>query len=175
MNEINLTLPNDFDKLSSLKCGDVVYLSGKIFTARDATHKRLIDIINRGEKLPFDLSSGAIYYAGPCPKDDAHVIGSIGPTSSYRMDKFTPTLLDNGLKVMIGKGERSEEVISSIKKNKAVYLVAVGGAGALYAKHVKSAKIIAFNDLISEAVYLLDVNSFPLIVGVDSYGNSVYK
>lgn len=158
----------------SLKAGDTVLLSGRVYTARDAAHQRLIDMLNSGEELPFDLDGATIYYAGPTEAPKGLAVGSCGPTTSCRMDSFTPTLLENGLCCMIGKGDRSDDVIASMIKNKAVYLCAVGGAGALAAKCIKKAKVIAFSDLGPESIKELELKDFPLIVGIDSLGNSLF-
>ena len=166
--------PLTYDEIKNLKAGESVFLSGYIYTARDAAHKRLVELIKSGEKLPFDVSDQVIYYAGPSPAKPYMAIGSVGPTSSYRMDSYAPYLLDMGLKGMIGKGERSKDVINSIVKNKAVYFGAIGGAAALISKCVKSSEVIAYRDLGSEAVRKLYVEKFPLIVIVDSDGNNYY-
>lgn len=157
-----------------IKAGDRVYLSGVVYTARDAAHKRIKSMLDNGEKLPFDLNNALIYYAGPTPTPEGLTIGSCGPTTSSRMDKFAPEFLDFGLKGMIGKGPRSNEVIDAIIRNKAVYFCATGGAGALASKHIKSCKVIAFNDLGCESIKKLEFDKFPLIVGIDSFGNSIF-
>ena len=157
-----------------LNAGDRILLSGVVYTARDAAHKRIKAMIDNGSELPFDLDGAAIYYAGPTPTPDRLSIGSCGPTTSSRMDKFAPTLLDMGLKCMIGKGPRSKEVVDSIIKNKAVYFCAVGGAGALASKHIKSCEVIAFDDLGCESIKKLEFVDFPLIVGIDSMGKSIF-
>lgn len=159
------------DVLKKLKAGDGVLLCGTIFTARDEAHKRLIKL----KKLPFDIKGAVIYYTGPTPAKPGQIIGSCGPTSSYRMDKYTPELLKSGLKAAIGKGCRSKETVSALKKYKAVYFAAAGGVGALLSKCVKKSEIIAFADLGCEAVYKLDVKDFPLIVINDIYGNDLYQ
>jgi fumarate hydratase subunit beta len=158
----------------SLKVGDYVYISGTIYTARDAAHKRMYEAIKRKEKLPFSLKDSIIYYMGPSPAREGKVIGSAGPTTSSRMDKYTPDLLDLGLKGMIGKGKRSPEVLESVKKNQAVYFAAVGGAGALLSKKIKKSCIIAYEDLGTEAIRELEVENFPVIVIVDAEGNCLY-
>lgn len=173
MKKINL--PLDEKTIESLSAGDSVLISGQMFTSRDAGHKRLVGMIEKGEKLPIDIKGHTVYYVGPCPKKEGQVIGSCGPTTSGRCDAYTPLLLQKGLKGMVGKGWRNEKVIEEMKKQKAVYFAAVGGAGALYADCVKEAKLIAFEDLGAEALYLLTVKDFPAIVAVDSKGNSVYK
>ncbi len=162
------------DKVQGLKSGDYVYISGTIYTARDAAHKRLFEAYNKGEALPIELSNNIIYYLGPSPAREGQVIGSAGPTTSSRMDKYTPLLLENGLSGMIGKGKRSMEVISSIVKNKAVYFAAVGGAGALLSKCIKEAEVVAYDDLGTEAIRKLRVEKLPVIVVIDSEGNNLY-
>ena len=159
----------------NLKSGDYVYLSGVIYTARDAAHKRMHESMKNGEPLPFDLDGNVIYYLGPSPAREGQIIGSAGPTTSSRMDKYTPDMLDQGLKGMIGKGKRSEEVISAIKRNKAVYFAAVGGAGALLSKCIKKSEIIAYDDLGTEAVRRLWVEELPVIVVIDSFGHNLYE
>lgn len=170
-----LTLPLSGDTIKSLNAGDIVSLSGVIYTARDAAHKRMTDALKNGETLPFSLIRAAIYYAGPTPAKDGEIIGSCGPTTSARMDDYTPTLLDNGLAVMIGKGKRSDAVVESMKKNGAVYFVAVGGAAALVKNCVKDCSVVAYPDLGCEAVHRLYVENFELLVGTDCRGNSVLK
>lgn len=167
--------PLTYDEIENLKAGDSIFLSGYIYTARDAAHKRLVELIKSGQKLPFDISDEVIYYAGPSPAKLGMPIGSVGPTSSYRMDSYAPYLLDMGLKGMIGKGARSRNVINSIVKNKAVYFGAIGGVAVLISKCVKSAEVIAYRDLGAEAVRKLYVEKFPLIVIVDKYGNNYYE
>ncbi len=169
-----ITTPLTADIVKTLKSGDRVLLSGKIYTARDAAHKRLVELIDRNERLPFDISGQVIYYVGPTPAKPGYVIGSAGPTTSYRMDAYTPKLLSIGLKGMIGKGMRSEEVKKAIKKYRAVYFAAIGGLGALLSKRVKSARVIAYDDLGPEAIRELEVEDFPLIVINDCYGNDLY-
>ncbi|AGC68237.1 tartrate/fumarate subfamily Fe-S type hydro-lyase beta subunit [Thermoclostridium stercorarium subsp. stercorarium DSM 8532] len=169
-----ITTPLTKDKIEILKAGDVVELSGTVYTARDAAHKRLFEMILAGEKLPFDLSDQVIYYMGPCPAPPGRVIGSAGPTTSGRMDYYTPKLIEMGITGMIGKGQRSREVIDAMVKYGAVYFGAVGGAGALISKSVQSQEIIAFEDLGTEAVRKLSVVNFPLIVVIDRYGNNMY-
>jgi fumarate hydratase subunit beta len=171
---IKITTPLSVDIRKNLKAGDEVLITGTILTARDAAHKRLCDILKKGKKLPLNLKDAVIYYCGPTPARPGKAIGSCGPTTSSRMDAFTPQLIRLGLAGMIGKGDRSEEVVEAIKKNKCVYFLAVGGIGALLSTKVKSAKAILFNDLGPEAIYKLEVKDFPLLVGVDSKGNNVY-
>ena len=173
-NKIHITTPLTDEIISNLKSGDEVLISGTIYTARDAAHKKLIDSINSGESLPFDIKNAVIYYVGPSPKKPGDVIGSAGPTTSYRMDAYTPTLLDLGLKGMIGKGSRNKNVVESIKKNHAVYFAAIGGAGALISSTIKSSEVIAYEELGPEAVHKLTVEDFPAIVVLDSGGNDLY-
>lgn len=173
MKKINLPL-ND-ETIQNLKAGDAVLLSGQMFTARDAGHKRLTALINEGKPLPIDLKGQTVYYVGPCPKKPDAVIGSCGPTTSGRCDGYTALMLQNGLKGMVGKGWRKQEVIEEMKKQKAVYFAAIGGAGALYTDCVKKADLVAFEDLGAEALYLLTVQDFPAIVATDCQGNSIYK
>lgn len=162
-------------KIPDIKAGDKVLLSGTVYTARDAAHKRLLDLIKNGKNLPFDIKNATIYYAGPTPTPDNLAIGSCGPTTSSRMDIFTPTLLDLGLKCMIGKGERNKAVCDSIVKNKAIYLCAIGGAGALAAQCISSCEVVAFDDLGCESVKKLEFNSFPLIAAIDCHGGNLFK
>jgi fumarate hydratase subunit beta len=170
-----ITTPMTEEAIKDLKAGDSVLISGVIYTARDAAHKRLIELLDKGEKLPIDVKGEAIYYVGPTPAKPGMVIGSAGPTTSYRMDAYTPQLLDLGLKGMIGKGLRSKEVVESIIKNKAVYFGAIGGAAALIAKAVKRSEIIAYEDLGSEAIRRLEVEELPVVVIIDSEGNNLYE
>lgn len=160
--------------VEKLRAGDRVYLSGVVYTARDAAHKKIKSMLDNGEKLPFDLNNALIYYAGPTPTPDGLAIGSCGPTTSSRMDKFAPEFLDCGLKGMIGKGPRSKEVIESIIRNKAIYFCATGGTGALASKHITSCEVIAFDYLGCESVKKLELDRFPLIVGIDNNGNSIF-
>ena len=157
-----------------LRSGESVLLTGVIYTARDAAHRRFLDLLDRGETLPIDLSGQILYYAGPVPARPGKVIGPIGPTSSYRMDPFTPRLLERGLKGMIGKGNRSDAVVRAIRQHKAVYLASVGGTAALSARCVAEAEIIAFEDLGPEAVYRLEVHEFPLVVAIDWQGGNLF-
>jgi fumarate hydratase subunit beta len=159
----------------AVKAGDRVLLSGTIYTARDAAHKRISDLLNKIVKTPFELSGSAIYYCGPSPAKPGTAIGACGPTTSARMDVFTPKMLENGVKILIGKGRRSKEVCSSIAKNKAVYFIATGGVAALLSKTVVKAEVCAFKDLGPEAVYKLEVKDMPLIVAIDSGGNDIFK
>ncbi len=168
-------LPLTEDVVSSLKIGDELLLSGTIYTARDAAHKRLYELISKNKKLPIDIDGEVIYYCGPAPAKKNKPIGSCGPTTSKRMDAFTPALLSKGMAAMIGKGRRSKDVIASIKKNKGVYLIAIGGAGAYFADKVKRSELICYEDLGPEAIYKLWVEDFPVVVGIDSKGNSIFK
>ena len=162
-------------KAPGLRAGDRVILSGTVYTSRDAAHKRLVSIINEGGGLPFTLDGACIYYAGPTPAPEGLPIGSCGPTTSSRMDPFAPLLLDNGLCAMIGKGERNEAVCEAVKRNKAVYLCAIGGAGALAAKCVEECEEIAFFDLGCESVKRIKIKDFPLVVGIDCHGGTMFK
>jgi len=170
-----LNLPLTKQQLLSLKAGEHVLLSGEIITARDAAHKRLADLLNSGAPLPFDLNGKTVYYAGPCPAPDGFSCGACGPTTSGRVDGYTPLMLQNGLAAMIGKGDRSQEVYDAIKQRGSVYFAAIGGAGALYGAAVTSSRVLAFPELLSEAVHLLEIRDFPVIVAIDSQGNSIYK
>ena len=174
-NRVILEAPFTDKKIKSLKAGEMVYISGTIYTGRDAAHKRLFEMIERGEKMPFDFTGQAIYYAGPCPAKPGKPIGSVGPTTGGRMDAYSPLLIEHGLKVMIAKGSRSDEVIDAIKKHTGVYLAAIGGAAALMARCVESAEVIAFDDLGTEAIRKLQVNQLPVIVVIDSEGNNSYE
>lgn len=170
-----ITTPLTKDKVEDLKAGDYVYITGTIYSARDAAHKRMYETMLEGKEIPYDLKDSIVYYLGPTPEREGQVIGSAGPTTSSRMDKYTPLLLDHGLKGMIGKGRRSKEVIDSMVKNKAVYFAAVGGAGALLSKKIKASKVIAYDDLGTEAIRELYVEDFPVIVVIDSAGNNLYE
>ena len=163
------------EAIADLKAGEVVLLSGVIYTGRDAAHKRLVEALDRGEELPFELQDQVIYYVGPTPEKPGQIFGSAGPTTSYRMDAYAPRLLDLGLKGMIGKGYRSDEVTESIRKNKAVYFGAIGGLGATIGKSVKETKIIAYEDLGAEAIRRIVVEDLPVTVLTDSQGNDLYK
>lgn len=162
------------EKAWELKAGDRILLSGVVYTARDAAHKRIFELLDRGEKLPFDMNGAVIYYTGPTPAKEGRPVGSCGPTTSSRMDKFTPRLLDIGLCAIIGKGERDEAVSQAIRRNKGVYFCAVGGAGALMASHVTEAEEIAFKDLGCESVKRLLVDKLPLTVAIDSSGGNIF-
>ena len=160
---------------NSLKAGDYVYLTGTIYTARDAAHKRMQETLDRGEELPLKMRNNVIYYMGPSHAREGRQIGSAGPTTASRMDKYAPRLLDLGLKGMIGKGKRSKEVADAIVRNGAVYFAAVGGAGALLSKSITSSEVIAYDDLGTEAIRRLTVNNFPVIVVIDAQGNNLYE
>jgi fumarate hydratase subunit beta len=171
---IKISTPLTVEKTKKLKAGDKVYLSGTIYTARDAAHARLIEAIKNDQALPFDLKDQILYYVGPAPAKEGHVIGSAGPTTSYRMDDLTIPLLQLGLKGMIGKGIRSAEVIQGIQENKAIYFAAIGGAGALIADCIQKSEIIAYEDLKTEAIRKLEIKDMPLYVVIDSDGNNLY-
>lgn len=171
----NIALPLTKDTIKNLKAGDQVLLSGTLLTARDAAHKKMIEYIERGEDLPFEIQGQTIYYTGPCPAKPGGVIGPAGPTTSGRMDKYTPKLLEMGLAGMIGKGNRSSEVIESIIKNQGVYFGAIGGAGALISKCIISQKVIAWKELGTEAVREIEIAEMPVIVLIDSRGDNLYK
>lgn len=173
--KIKITTPLTKEKVKGLKAGDEVLITGVIYTGRDAAHKKLVDCINNNEKLPFELKDAIIYYVGPAPAQPGQIIGSCGPTTSYRMDDLTEPLLDLGLTGMIGKGKRNNVVVNSMKKNTAVYFAAIGGAGALIANTIKKSEIIAYEELGSEAVRRLEVADFPCIVVIDSEGNNMYE
>lgn len=173
--EKKITMPLTAEKTKELHCGDNVLISGVIYTGRDAAHKRFVELLEQGGELPIDVKDAVIYYVGPAPAQPGQVIGSAGPTTSYRMDAYAPALLDIGLKGMIGKGKRSPEVVDSMKKNQAVYFGAIGGAGALLAKCIKKAEVVAYEDLGAEAVRRLEVEDLPAIVVIDSEGNDLYE
>ena len=170
-----IKLPITENDIKDLKAGDSVLLSGTIITGRDAAHKRFFFFFLQNKLLPIDVSGELIYYVGPAPAKPGYAVGPAGPTSSYRMDKYAPALLDLGLKGMIGKGARNKDVIDAIVRNKAVYFVAIGGAAALIAKSIKEEKILCYEDLGTEAVRRYTVEDFPCIVAIDSYGNNVYE
>ena len=167
--------PLDAETARSLKAGDYVYISGTIYTARDAAHKRMQEALNAGEKLPVELEENIIYYLGPTPARPGRVIGSAGPTTSSRMDKYTPQMLDLGLRGMIGKGKRTQEVRDAIVRNGAVYFAAVGGAGALLSRQIIKSEVIAYEDLGTEAIRKLEVENLPVIVVIDSEGTDLYE
>ena len=173
--EKKITTPLTEELASTLEAGDTVLISGTIYAARDAAHKRLMELIEAGENLPIDIKNEIVYYVGPTPAKSGKVIGSAGPTTSYRMDSYTPKLLDMGLKGMIGKGERSTQVKEAIKKNGAVYFGAIGGAAALISKSIIASEIIAYEDLGSEAIRKLQVVDLPVVVIIDSKGNNLYE
>lgn len=172
---LSLEIPGTKHQIASLRAGDRVLLSGTLYTARDAAHKRMIEALDQGEPLPFPVEGAFVYYAGPSPAKPGQIIGAAGPTTSYRMDEFAPRLLDIGLFAMIGKGDRSPQVVEAIKRNGAVYFAAVGGAGALIAKSVKQVETIAYQDLGTEAITKLTVKDFPAIVAIDSQGHDLYQ
>lgn len=172
---ISLTTPITKEKCKELKAGDLVYISGVIYTARDAAHKRLCEMLDRKEKLPFDLMNATIYYVGPTPTAPGKTFGSAGPTTSMRMDAYAPRLYDLGVQVTIGKGYRTQLVVDAIKRNESAYMVAIGGAGALLGKCVKKAEVIAFDDLGAEAIQRLEVENFPVTVAIDSEGRNLYE
>ena len=175
MKEYYLTTENLKSNIDKLVVGDKVYLSGTVYTSRDAAHKRIFELLDNGEKLQYDLENAVIYYAGPTPTPKGLAIGSCGPTTSCRMDSYAPKLYDLGVTATIGKGERNENVVEAIKRNKAVYLCAIGGAGALAAMSIKECEVIAFDDLGCESVKRLEFKDFPLIVGIDANGNSIFE
>ena len=175
MATINIKTPLDEETIKSLKAGDQVFITGAIYTARDSAHKRMIEAMDKGEKLPLDISNQIIYYMGPSPAKPGQPIGSAGPTTSGRMDSYAPRLMAEGLKGMIGKGNRSQAVRDAIKEHKAVYFAAIGGAGALISKSIKKAEVIAYEDLGAEAIRRLEVENFPATVIDDIYGNDLYE
>jgi len=170
-----ITVPLTPDVVDSLKAGDMVEITGTVYTARDAAHKRIISLLDKGKPLPFPPEGQVIYYVGPCPAPEGKVIGSAGPTTSGRMDKYTPALIKAGISGMIGKGMRDDNVIRAMIENGAVYFGAVGGAAALISRCIKSQKVIAFEDLGTEAVRMLEVVDFPAVVLIDRYGNNLYE
>lgn len=170
-----ITTPITEEISKNLHAGDYVYISGTIYVARDAAHKRMMDVLDRGEELPIDIVDSTIYYMGPSPARERQVIGSAGPTTASRMDKYAPRLLDLGNKAMIGKGKRSPQVIDAIIHNKAVYFAAIGGAGALISKCIKKSEIVCYEDLGAESIRKLEVENFPVIVVIDSEGNNLYE
>ena len=170
---INTPITEEVTK--NLKSGDYVYIKGTIYVARDAAHKRMIEALERGENLPIEIKDSTIYYMGPSPAREGRPIGSAGPTTATRMDKYAPTLLDLGEKAMIGKGKRSQEVMDAIVRNKAVYFAAVGGAGALLSKCVAKSETVCYEDLGAEAILKMEVKDFPVVVVADSEGNNLYE
>ena len=172
---IKVTTPLTREQARQLKSGDSVLLSGVIYTARDAAHKRLCELVDAGKELPLDVKDSIIYFVGPTPARPGEVIGSAGPTTSYRMDAYSPTMIEQGQTGMIGKGKRSPEVVAAMKKHGAVYFGAIGGCGALLSKCIKKAEVIAYDDLGAEAIRRLEVEDFPVIVIIDSEGNNLYE
>lgn len=170
-----INLPLKDEDIAKLKAGDNVLLTGEMLTGRDAAHKRLYELIQEGKPLPVDLKNQVIYYVGPAPAKPGHAVGPAGPTSSYRMDKYSPSLLELGLKGMIGKGARNKEVIDSIVKNGAIYFAAIGGAAALISRSIKKSEVICYGDLGTEAIYKFTVEDFPAIVVIDKDGNNIYE
>ncbi|MBQ7121043.1 MAG: fumarate hydratase C-terminal domain-containing protein [Clostridia bacterium] len=175
MAEYNININQIKDYASVLKAGDRVLLSGVVYTSRDAAHKRIFELLDSGGRLPYEIKGACIYFAGPTPTPDDMVIGSCGPTTSGRMDVYSPRLLDLGLAAMIGKGERNQAVCDAIVRNKAVYFCAIGGAGALYARQIKKCEEIDFKDLGCESVKRLELEEFPVIVGIDAQGGNLFK
>ncbi|MGI6621726.1 MAG: Fe-S-containing hydro-lyase [Clostridiaceae bacterium] len=175
MSKKHIILPLTDEIIKELKAGDEVLLSGILYTGRDAAHERMAAILEKGEAMPFDIVGQTIYYAGPCPAPEGRIIGSAGPTTSGRMDSYTPVLIENGLKGMIGKGLRDESVIDAIKKHGAIYFGAIGGAAALISSCIIKQEIIAFEDLGTEAIRKIEVKDFPCFVIIDSFGNDRYK
>ena len=173
--EKHITTPLTGEKVRELHAGDYVYLSGTVYTARDAAHKRMYEAMQRGEEIPIDLNNNIIYYLGPSPAREGRPIGSAGPTTASRMDKYAPQLLDLGLGAMIGKGKRNQAVIDAIVRNGSVYFAAVGGAGALLSKCITSSEVVAYDDLGTEAIRKLTVENFPVIVVIDKDGNNLYE
>ena len=171
----HITVPLTEETAASLRAGDYVYLTGTIYTARDAAHKRMYESLENGEDLPLDMKNNVIYYMGPSPAREGRPIGSAGPTTSSRMDKYAPSLLDLGLKGMIGKGKRNQAVKDAISRNGAVYFAAVGGAGALLSRSIVSSEVIAYDDLGTEAIRKLEVENFPVVVVMDAQGNDLYE
>lgn len=173
--EKHITAPLQKEEISELKAGDYVYITGTIYTARDAAHKRMAETLDRGEKLPIEMEGTILYYMGPSPAREGRPIGSAGPTTASRMDKYAPRLLDLGLSGMVGKGKRSQEVRDAIIKNGAVYFAAVGGAGALLSRSITKSEVVAYDDLGTEAIRKLEVKNFPVIVVIDKDGNNLYE
>lgn len=173
---LNLPLKeNDVKELLNIHAGDVVYLNGTIYTARDAAHKRLVELINKGEKLPIDINNGAIYYVGPTPAKPGRVIGSAGPTSSYRMDPYSEDMMKNGLKIMIGKGSRNQKYKDDLVKYEAIYLSTIGGAAALISESIKKCELVCYEDLGAEAIYKLEVENFYTICTYDAHGVDLFE
>ncbi len=175
MENIKITTPLTREKVKDLRAGDSCLISGVIYTARDAAHKRLCELVAAGKELPLDVKDSIIYFVGPTPAKPGQAIGSAGPTTSYRMDAYSPTLISLGLTGMIGKGKRGEEVVDAMKEHGAVYFGAIGGCGALLSKCVKKAEVIAYDDLGAEAIRRMEVEDFPAVVIIDSLGNNLYQ
>lgn len=173
--EKHISIPLNMEEIENLRAGDYVKLSGVIYTARDAAHKRMAETLERGEELPIKIKDAVIYYMGPSPARPGRPIGSAGPTTASRMDKYAPKLLDLGMKGMIGKGKRTDEVKDAIVRNKGIYFAAVGGVGALLSKRILSSEVVAYEDLGTEAIRKLEVKDFPVIVVIDSKGNNLYE
>ena len=171
----HMNVPMTKEEAASLKAGDYVYLTGTIYTARDAAHKRMQEALDKGNELPFDVAGNVIYYMGPSPAREGRPIGSAGPTTASRMDKYTPKLLDMGLGAMIGKGKRSQAVIDAVIRNGSVYFAAIGGAGALLSQRILKSEVIAYDDLGAEAIRKLEIKDFPVVVVIDSEGNNLYE
>lgn len=171
----HITTPITAEISKTLKAGDYVYLTGTIYVARDAAHKRMIEALERGEELPIDIKDSTIYYMGPSPAREGRPIGSAGPTTASRMDKYAPILLDLGEKAMIGKGKRTQEVIDAIVRNQATYFAAIGGAGAILSKCITKSEIVCYEDLGAEAILKIDIENFPVIVVIDCEGNNLYE
>ncbi len=175
MSRIKINLQKDLELLKDLKVGDAVLLTGRIITARDQAHKRIKEDVEMGKGIAFDINNSCIYYVGPTPTKEGKVIGAAGPTTSYRMDKFTPFMMEKGMKIMIGKGKRDEGVIDAIKKYGGVYLSAIGGTAAKLAQSIKSCEVIMYEDLLSEAVREIEVEDFPAVVTIDYNGNDFFR
>lgn len=175
MKTVHITTPLDEKTVESLEAGDQVFISGVIYSARDSAHKRMVEALDKGEKLPFDIKNQIVYYMGPSPAKPGHAIGSAGPTTSGRMDVYSPRLMSVGLKGMIGKGNRAQAVKDAMKKYKAVYCAAIGGAGALISKSIKKSELVAYEDLGAEAILRLEVENFPATVINDVHGNDLYE
>ena len=170
----NLKLPLTREQIKELDAGEVVFLTGEVFTARDCAHKRLAELLDAGKDLPINIDGATFYYAGPCPAKEGMACGSCGPTTSSRMQSFAPRLVDSGLRCIIGKGEMDEETYAALKRNGACYFAAIGGAGALYGSKVKKSELVAFPELLSEAIYRFYIEDFPVVVAADCKGNCVF-
>lgn len=175
MKTVKITTPLTQEKVKNLRAGDSCLISGVIYTARDAAHKRLCELVEAGKELPLDVKDSIIYFVGPTPAKSGQAIGSAGPTTSYRMDAYSPTLIKLGLTGMIGKGKRGPEVVAAMREHGAVYFGAIGGCGALLSKCIKNAEVIAYEDLGAEAIHRLEVDDFPAVVIIDSQGNNLYQ